>query len=108
MRKISMIALTTLMLVGCTKTEEQKAIEHKVVGQFNNVLVINKIETGHQRGIENKYYIVVEKNGQKVKLQTRGEESYEALNVGNVINIKYSKNFYIEEIYFPKMRVENE
>lgn len=100
-KKISICLLLIALLVGCNNQKEEttKLGQRQVIGIFKNVKVIKK-----EKAIRPlRYYIFVAKNGEKIKMKARGEETYDILQPGNTITVQYSKDFYIENIKFPKM-----
>jgi hypothetical protein len=86
---------------------EEKQQQSKVVGVFKNVKVIDKKHIEGGGGRIDEYIIIVQKGDQKVQLQTFGEFSYKALQKGNILDIGYTKDFYIKEIRFVKMEEQH-
>lgn len=101
---LAAIALFFVALTGCsTEGDKELAVQkNKIVGTFTNVKVIDKKEDENGR-MSNDYLIMIEKGGQKVQLQTKGEESFNAIQKGNIITVGYNKDFEIQKITFEKM-----
>ena len=110
MRKVLAALLLLLTLLTACQSKEEREVDRKeqntVVGTFKGVTVVDKKKEDKGKAYPTHYYILVEKNGQKVQLQTFGEESFNAIQKGNVLDVSYNKDFYILKIKFTKFEEE--
>lgn len=110
MRKVLIAFLLLLTLLTACQSKEEREVGRKeqntVVGTLKGVTVIDKKKEDKGKAYPTHYYILVEKNGQKVQLQTFGEESFNAIQKGNVLDVSYNKDFYILKIKFAKLEGE--
>jgi hypothetical protein len=91
------IMTATLFLVGCESREErveQEKESHTIIGSVEGAKIISK--EAFLRPV--RYEITFEKNNQKLTLTAHSEEVFDALHKGTVADIKYSKDYHIEEI----------
>lgn len=114
MKKLRIALLSIALLVGLTgcdfKSEamkESERKENKITGTFKQVKVVNKKANIYAKS-RNEYIITVQKGDQKVKLTTKGEDAYNAIQKGNVLTVGYNKDFVIQKITFDEMEKTNE
>lgn len=111
MRKVLVAFLLLLTLLTACQSKEEREVDRKeqntVVGTLKGVTVIDKKKEDKGKAYPTRYYILVEKNGKKVQLQTLGEESFNAIQEDNVLDVSYNKDFYILKIKFTKFEEQN-
>ena len=110
MRKVLVAFLLLLTLLTACQSKEEREVGRKeqntVVGTLKGVTVVDKKKEDKGKAYPTHYYILVEKNGQKVQIQTFGEESFNAIQKGNVLDVSYNKDFYILKIKFTEFEEE--
>lgn len=98
MKKIALILLSLSILIGCSE-EVSKADNIKIIGKVNNAVVIKKENIPGNRYSKEQFYITIEKNNKKLKLQLEIEETYNVMYKGLIIDsLNYNSYFYAKDI----------
>jgi hypothetical protein len=99
MKKLLISLSLVGLLIGCEPSEEKIKEEkesHEIIGTLENVTIIKK--DTYLKPLQ--YRVVVSKGNQQLNLTTHSKESYNVLTEGLVLDIKYSKDYHIEEMKF--------
>jgi hypothetical protein len=97
MKKLLISLSLVGLLIGCEPSEEkiqEQKESHEIIGSLEDVKIVQKEK--YLRPV--RYQVVVAKGDQKLNLLAHSEQSWDALTVGLVVDIKYSKDYHIEEI----------
>lgn len=93
MKKILVaITLVGLLLSGCSIFPDPPA-----PSKMTGLKIIDK------HGSRWEHHIMFEKNGDKIEMQTKSDEIYDAVQVGMTVDVTYDDNYFIRSVQFPNL-----
>lgn len=95
MKKL-IILIVVVLLMGC----EVSVVQNSGLDNMTISSKRTKDTVCIYAGCTDDYFVTLEKNEQTVELQVHGSQTYDALQIGTVVDVTYNDNFYIETIKF--------
>lgn len=94
------ILITIIMLVSLISLS---ACSESNYSQIEEATIKDKIVK--PVGLDYHYYILIEKGSNTVSLKVR-KRMYEALTIGNTVDVTYDESFYVTDLKLPLMQEE--